>query len=145
MSSPGTDTAGVATTQGCARCAVENTLTSFCRLLDARRWDAAAALFTDDARFTGYTGRLTQGRAEIRSLWERRPPTPGRHVVVDPQVIVTGGTAVASSEIILITSSPDGPKVHAVVRYEDDLVRERRWLIARRVVHVLDKNPAVGT
>lgn len=68
--------------------AVRRVLARYCQLVDDRDFDAAAELFTEDARFRVLDLEL-DGRAAIRSWFDTIPPSMFHHVT---NVVVSYGS-----------------------------------------------------
>lgn len=85
---------------------IAGVITRYAVANDDGDYDALAALFTDDARFTRPSGGdPIVGRAEIRASYEGRPPRISRHLITNIVVdIVSASEATARSTIVLYTA-----------------------------------------
>lgn len=118
-------------------------ITRYARLLDERRIEEYAALFTADGEWVGNLGRA-QGRGQIISLMRRAlepvddPSVANYHIVFNPEITVTGDSANARSGFgYLGRNADDRPDLRMVGHYEDGLVRtDEGWRFARRQAFV---------
>ncbi len=114
--------------------------------VDQRRYDQAAALFTEDGTFERRTPDRTStvftGRAAIRGFFDSRPVDEAiRHLCTNIRITLRSreeagghcyalffkGTATGDAEL------PVPPRAPAVTEYHDDYVRTAGgWRIARR-------------
>lgn len=89
--------------------AIARLITRYATLNDAARWDAVAALYTEDGRMSRPIApdSFTEGRAAILAGFLARPARASRHIVANILVDVAadGITATASSQILLFTAS----------------------------------------
>lgn len=145
------------------RLAIEQLLFRYAAALNTRDADAYVSLFTPDATFElrrqvdepPFLGPFT-GREALRKQWfpeadgESTPPSrfgPMRHVTTNYEIDVEGDTAKLRAFFIEVVSNgpniPPGskpPTIHAMGRYEDELVKvDGRWLFSKRVV-ITDMN-----
>jgi uncharacterized protein (TIGR02246 family) len=114
--------------------AVRSLLAQYCQLVDARRFDDLADLFTEGAELA-IDDREQQGRSSIRAFMDSWPipEVPTRHVVVNSVVQVSGTTAAASSDQMVVFATAEGGMVKRVARCEDTFVEtEGRWRFATR-------------
>jgi 3-phenylpropionate/cinnamic acid dioxygenase small subunit len=115
--------------------AVRRLLARYCHLVDDRDFDAAAALFSEDARFRVRDHDFT-GPEAIRA-WMQTIPESLLHEVTN--VVVSNGshpgTAHAVSDLIVSSKSDAGWSVLTVGRYHDSFTgsgREMRF--SQRIV-----------
>jgi ketosteroid isomerase-like protein len=143
--------------------AIEQLLMRYAAALNTEDADAYVSLFTPDATFelkrqTGEPPFLGpfEGRDALRKQWFPDAPAstagamrfgPMRHVTTNYEIDVTGDTATVRAFFIEIVSNgantPPGsnpPTIHAMGRYEDELVKvDGRWFFSKRVV-ITDMN-----
>ena len=139
---------------------IEQLLMRYAAALNTRDADTYVSLFTPDATFElrraieepPFLGPF-RGREALRKQWfpdgagaadasGRRPFGPMRHVTTNYEIDVRGETATVRAFFIEVVSNgpniPPGskpPTIHAMGRYEDELVKQDgQWLFARRVV-----------
>jgi ketosteroid isomerase-like protein len=141
---------------------IEQLLMRYAAALNTKDADAYVALFTPDAVFElrrhvqepPFLGPF-KGRDALRKQWFAEGSSPGgaagfgpmRHVTTNYEINVTGDTATVRAFFIEVVSngnnSPPGskpPTLHAMGRYEDQLVKQDgKWLFSKRVV-VTDMN-----
>jgi ketosteroid isomerase-like protein len=146
------------------RVEIEQLLMRYAAAYNTRDANAYVAMFTPDAQFElrrridepPFLGPF-KGRDAIRKQWFPDIPagasTSGgkfgamRHVTTNYEINVKGDTATVRAFFIEVVSNganiPPGskpPTIHAMGRYDDELVRrEGRWLFSRRIV-VTDLN-----
>jgi ketosteroid isomerase-like protein len=146
------------------RVEIEQLLMRYAAAYNTRDANAYVAMFTPDAQFElrrridepPFLGPF-KGREAIRKQWFPDIP-PGastsggnfgamRHVTTNYEINVKGDTATVRAFFIEVVSNganiPPGsrpPTIHAMGRYDDELVRrDGRWLFSRRIV-VTDLN-----
>jgi ketosteroid isomerase-like protein len=146
---------------------IEQLLMRYAAALNTRDADTYVSLFTPDAQFElrrsidepPFLGPF-KGREAIRKQWfpegagavdasGRRSFGPMRHVTTNYEIDVRGDAATVRAFFIEVVSNgpniPPGsepPTIHAMGRYEDDLVKQgRQWFFSKRVV-VTDMNTA---
>ena len=139
---------------------IEQLLMRYAAALNTQDADTYVSLFTPDATFElrraidqpPFIGPFV-GRDALRKQWfpdgpgaldaaGRRPFGPMRHVTTNYEIDVRGDTATVRAFFIEIVSNgpntPPGskpPTIHAMGRYEDELVkREGQWFFSKRVV-----------
>lgn len=146
---------------------IEQLLMRYAAALNTGDADAYVATFTPDAVFElkrdvdepPFLGPFV-GREALREQWFPDAPAAGaaaadsgrrfgpmRHVTTNYEIDVDGDTATVRAFFMEVVSngdnSPPGSKpqtIHAMGRYEDDLVRhEGQWLFSRRTV-ITDMN-----
>ena len=144
---------------------IEQLLMRYAAAYNTRDADTYVSLFTPDAEFElrraidepPFLGPF-KGREALRKQWfpdgpgapdasGRRPFGPMRHVTTNYEIDVRGDTATVRAFFIEVVSNgpniPPGskpPTIHAMGRYEDELVKQDgRWLFSKRVV-VTDMN-----
>jgi ketosteroid isomerase-like protein len=147
--------------------AIEQLLMRYAAALNTKDADTYVALFTSDAQFElrraidepPFLGPF-KGRDALRKQWfpegggpvdasGRRAFGPMRHVTTNYEIDVRGDTATVRAFFIEVVSNgpniPPGskpPTIHAMGRYEDELVKQGgQWLFSKRVV-VTDMNEA---
>lgn len=146
---------------------IEQLLMRYAAALNTRDADLYVSLFTPDAEFELRRGINEppflgpfKGHEALRKQWfpegpgpvdenGRRAFGPMRHVTTNYEIDVRGDTATVRAFFIEIVSNganiPPGskpPTIHAMGRYEDELVkRDGQWLFSKRVV-VTDLNTA---
>ena len=90
----------------------ERLIRRYVNLNDAQDWEAVAALYTEDARFSrpSRPGEFVEGRAAILESFRARPVRAQRHVIANTVVDVEGpATARAFSVIVLYMGDvPEG-------------------------------------
>lgn len=112
---------------------IRNTLASFCRLLDERRFAELGELFAPHGRM----GR-TAGRDQIVELLGRGglARTPGlfrKHLTGNVVLEVGQDTAVAESDLIMFERLDESPWELRIGVYHDTLERiDGRWLFTDR-------------
>ena len=147
---------------------IEQLLMRYAAALNTEDADAYVAMFTPDAVFElkrnvgeePFLGPF-KGRDALRKQWFPDSPVgtvnagagrefgPMRHVTTNYEIAVNGATATVRAFFIEVVSNgantPPGsnaPTIHAMGRYEDELVKhDGQWLFSKRVV-VTDMNTA---
>jgi hypothetical protein len=144
---------------------IEQLLMRYAAALNTRDADTYVSLFTPEAELElrraidepPFLGPF-KGREALRTQWfpdgpgavdrsGRRPFGPMRHVTTNYEIEVRGETATVRAFFIEVVANgpniPPGskpPTIHAMGRYEDELVKQDgRWLFSKRVV-VTDMN-----
>jgi ketosteroid isomerase-like protein len=115
--------------------AVRRLIARYCHLVDDRDFEAAADLFTDEARFRVFEEDLV-GRAAIRAWFDTIPPSMFHHVT---NVVVSNGshpgTFHAVSDLAAGGKSDTGWSTWMLGRYHDTFVGEGRQLrFSQRIV-----------
>ena len=145
--------------------AIEQLLMRYAAAFNTGDADTYVSLFTPDGELELRRGigeppflGPFKGREALRNQWfpdgaravdasGRRPFGPMRHVTTNYEIDVRGETATVRAFFMEVVSSgpniPPGskpPTIHAMGRYEDELVKQDgRWLFSKRVV-VTDLN-----
>jgi ketosteroid isomerase-like protein len=145
---------------------IERLLMRYAAALNTQDADGYVSLFTPDAVFElrrqagepPFLGPF-RGREALRKQWfpddsaagakrgETREFGPMRHVTTNYEIDVHGDTATVRAFFMEVVSNgantPPGskpPTIHAMGRYEDELVKQDgRWLFSKRVV-ITDMN-----
>jgi ketosteroid isomerase-like protein len=141
---------------------IEQLLMRYAAALNTKDADAYVSMFTPDAVFElrrhmkepPFLGPF-KGREALRKQWFADGSSPGgadgfgpmRHVTTNYEINVKGDAATVRAFFIEVVSngdnSPPGskpPTIHAMGRYEDELVKQDgKWLFSKRVV-VTDMN-----
>jgi ketosteroid isomerase-like protein len=140
------------------RLAIERLMMRYAAALNTDDADTYVSLFTPDATFElrrqadepPFLGPF-EGRAALRKQWFPDAPAstagparfgPMRHVTTNYEIDVAGDTATVRAFFIEIVSNganiPPGskpPTIHAMGRYEDELVKvDGQWFFSKRVV-----------
>jgi SnoaL-like domain len=114
--------------------AIRELLHLYCFHMDEGRFEELAALFAADGQWIA-PYRSAVGPAEI-AAWLRQsvPPSPRRmHYVMNSVIGVTGDTAAAKSNYLVMVEGPDGPVPSVCGTYADDLIRTPEgWRFRRR-------------
>jgi ketosteroid isomerase-like protein len=137
---------------------IEKLLMRYAAALNTKDADTYVSLFTPDATFElkRNVGELPflgpfKGRDALRKQWfpdggakgaKTREFGPMRHVTTNYEINVTGNTATVRAFFMEVVSNgantPPGsnpPLVHAMGRYEDELVKQGgQWLFSKRTV-----------
>jgi 3-phenylpropionate/cinnamic acid dioxygenase small subunit len=114
---------------------IRRILARYCHLVDDRDFDAAAALFTEDARFR--IGEQTlNGREAIRAWLDSVPPGLSHQVT---NVVVSNGsrddTVHALSDLVVARKDDGGWSTLMLGRYHDTLVKTEESLVfTQRIV-----------
>jgi len=136
------------------RAAIHGLLIDYGRTLDARDFDAFAALFARDGVYVaGGSGAEPLSGAEAGAAMRRTFAEnalgfaePNYHLFFNETVEFTGpDSASAGSQSLYMVPGEDGaPRAAMMAQYDDELVREGgRWKLARRVVRGLMPAPAL--
>jgi ketosteroid isomerase-like protein len=120
--------------------AIREVLAEYCFRLDGDRFDAMAALFTEDGTWDTAFGAAT-GRANIvalvRSIRATVPePRPRAiHHVTNVVIALDGDRASVRSNWTTVQNDPAGPKIGSGGSYTDDMVRTADgWRFKRRTI-----------
>ena len=114
--------------------AIRELLHQYCFCMDEGRFTELAALFADDGAWIA-PYRVARGPADIAAWLSRSvPPSPKRmHYVMNSIISVTGDTAAAKSNYLVVVEGPGGPEASVCGTYADQLVRwEDGWKFQRR-------------
>jgi uncharacterized protein (TIGR02246 family) len=117
---------------------IRELLARYCFALDAEWFEDMAALFTPDGVWeTAFgTGSGRDGIvAQARSIAKGRPRPKHVHLTTNIVIDLTGDTATARSNWMLIQNSPDGPVIGSGGAYSDRLVKvDGQWLFRHRTI-----------
>jgi len=114
--------------------AIRELLHQYCFCMDEGRFTELAALFADDGAWIA-PYRVARGPADIAAWLTRSVPgSPRRmHYVMNSIISVTGDTAAAKSNYLVVVEGPGGPEPSVCGTYADMLVRrEDGWKFQRR-------------
>lgn len=114
--------------------AIRELLHLYCFHMDEGRFAELGALFAADGEWIA-PYRSVRGPAEIAAwLTQSVPPSPRRmHYVMNSVITVTGSTATAKSNYLVMVEGPDGPVASVCGTYADVLVRDiGGWRFRRR-------------
>lgn len=115
---------------------IRRTLARYCMLCDDGRFDDWAQLFTADARFH-VMGSTHVGRADVRAFIEsgQPPERRGKHVAVNPLVVVSDDGATARSWCDYVFVDRAGA-ISNTGRYHDELLlgNDGTWRFALREI-----------
>lgn len=117
--------------------AIRETMARYCHALDSGRYDDVAALFTEDGEWTTDYDSST-GRAAIEAMLTRNVPRKGEgpqrvHYVANSVVEVSGDTAKAVANYLIVRESENGLIPVMCGTYHDDFVKlGGRWLFRRK-------------
>jgi len=117
---------------------IRDVLHMYCQCMDEGRFAELGTLFAEDGEWVA-PYRTARGPAGITAwLTQSVPPTPKRmHYVMNSLIRVTGDTAEAKSNYLVMVEGPEGPIPSVCGTYVDQLVRGKDgWLFRRReLVH----------
>ena len=114
--------------------AIRELLHDYCFCMDEGRFAELADLFTADGKWIA-PYRSARGPAAIAAwLTQSVPPSPRRmHYVMNSVIAVTGDTATAKSNYLVMVEGPDGPVPSVCGTYADVLARTAAgWRLRRR-------------
>lgn len=114
--------------------AIRELLYRYCFCMDEGRFADLAALFAADGEWIA-PYHSACGPAAIEAwLTQSVPPSPRRmHYVMNSVIGLTGDTAAAKSNYLVMLEGPDGPAPSVCGTYADVLVREADgWRFRRR-------------
>ncbi len=118
---------------------IREVLARYVRHADERNAAGWGALFAEDARFTPRSGPEYRGRAAIEAWFvelfkDGGPSATSLHLCGNQEIAVSGDTAEATSDVLVLHRDPGQPWViHQVNRYFDRFVRtDGGWLFAER-------------
>jgi hypothetical protein len=119
--------------------AIGRVLRDFCVLMDARRFSAWSALFTEDANFDGTIGRKEIRRRIENGSLARQPELVRKHTTANTLLTIVGDEAHETSDLIMYERLGDEPWQIRIGTYTSRLVRYGdTWLIASRALHWLE-------
>lgn len=116
------------------RTTIQDLLHLYCFHMDAGRFADLAALFAADGEWIA-PYRSARGPDSIAAwLSQSVPPSPRRmHYVMNSVIAVTGDTAAAKSNYLVMVEGPDGPVPSVCGTYVDALIRTPDgWRFRRR-------------
>src|SRR6185312_10015336 len=114
--------------------AIRELLHSYCFCMDEGKFAELGALFAADGQWVA-PYRSARGPAGITEwLTQSVPPSPRRmHYVMNSVIAVSGDTAVAKSNYLVMVEGPDGPVPSVCGTYVDELIRTAgEWRFRRR-------------
>lgn len=118
--------------------AIRRVIADYAYYLDHRDYAGYASIFTLDGEWRNATVSR-KGRDAIKAMAGMMGPEGAEnkanyHLVSNPQVDVTGNTAIATSRYLFVTRAKDGtPQPSLVGIYRDEFVKlDGKWLIKRR-------------
>jgi len=118
--------------------AIRDVLHQYCQCMDEGRFTELGALFAPDGEWIA-PYRTARGPADITAwLTQSVPSSPRRmHYVMNSLIRVSGDTAEAKSNYLVMVEGPDGPVPSVCGTYVDHLIRGTTgWLFQRRqLVH----------
>jgi ketosteroid isomerase-like protein len=112
--------------------AIERMIADYAAFTDLGDWDAVAAMYLPQGRMSRPTApdAFIEGRDAILAAFKARPARTSRHVVANVRVAVEGGSATATSQILLFTTADKPPLVGT---YADRLeLTGEGWRFAER-------------
>ncbi len=125
-----------------ARESIRELLHAYGRTIDARDFEAFAALWAEDAEYVGGPGMAPLAGPDaiagfMRDIITENPlgfGEPNAHLSFNEQIVVTGDRATAASITAFITPGEDGVQQLSIVTvYDDRFVQEDGvWKFARR-------------
>lgn len=117
---------------------IRDVLNAYGRTLDEKDAPAYAALFAEDAEWSG-GGYSASRRTGIQQMVERLfatapPPVGSSHVMTSMMIELDGDTAKSWCRWMLVIPGPDGkPTIRVAGRYIDELARiDGRWKFRTR-------------
>ncbi len=121
-----------------AQLAIQHVIADYAYYLDHRDYAGYASIFTPDGEWRNATVSR-KGRDAIKAMAGMMGPEGAEnkanyHLVSNPQVDVTGDTAIATSRYLFVTRAKDGtPQPSLAGIYRDEFVKlDGKWLIKRR-------------
>ncbi len=108
------------------------------QLLDSKRFEAWADLFTVNARFRVW-GQVHEGReAIVREICGMQPDVPGKHVVLVPVIDLEDAShARCWTDLTALASVGEGIHVATIGRYHDRLAKDAKdgfWRFTERTL-----------
>lgn len=119
------------------------TMVEYGRLVSSRRYEEWAELFVEDGRFITPAGVRSTGRAELADnvRESQRDWGPFRQFTANPVVDVTGDSATATADWLVIRVAAGKSEIHRMGRYHDVLRRDAdRWRFVSRFVESFEGN-----
>jgi uncharacterized protein (TIGR02246 family) len=116
--------------------AIARVIALYSQLVDSKRFDEWADLFTENARFVA-RGHAFEGRDTIVStISSMMASAVTKHLVGPPVVDVDGDRAHAWTDLTTFTGGADGIGIATIGRYYDDFERgaDGRWRLSSRVL-----------
>jgi len=114
--------------------AIRNLLALYCHHMDDGKYDAWSELFTEDGVWG--SAKPLVGRTALRKFIESYPAAirqVSKHLTTNSVIDVTGETAEAVSDFVVVRRVRTGAIVVRGGRYTDKLIKkDGRWLFARR-------------
>lgn len=114
--------------------AIRDVLHQYCFCMDEGRFEELSTLFAADGAWIA-PYRTAVGPAAIAAwLAQSVPATPNRmHYVMNSVIAVTGDSATAKSNYLVVVEGPTGPEASVCGTYADRLTRTPDgWKFARR-------------
>jgi len=114
--------------------AIRELLHEYCFCMDEGRFEDLSRLFAPNGEWVA-PYRSARGPAAIAAwLVQSVPASPRRmHYVMNSVISVTGGTAAAKSNYLVMVEGPDGPVASVCGTYADRLVKlAEGWRFQRR-------------
>jgi len=107
---------------------ITNLLSRYCRAIDDRQWDELAELLAEDVRFE--MGDVTESRQELFDYMKDHLWPAGKHLTMNPAIVVDDDTAHADSDWIYLDANNS---IAVAGRYSDDFARrDGRWVFTVR-------------
>jgi ketosteroid isomerase-like protein len=127
--------------------AILRTLHAYGSAIDYGREDEYRDCWLEDAVLHWPRWPPMEGQEAIIDAFRRHTHAPAvyhKHVVVDPQIEVSGDTATVESYFAFLGTGPEGPYLGSFGRYLDVLVRcqDGRWRFKERRAQVEALRPA---
>ena len=118
--------------------AIRRLIALYGQLLDSKRFEEWADLFTRDARFRVW-GDCHVGREVIRrEIGGMQPEAPGKHVVLQPVIDLDDAEhARCWTDLSAFATTPGGLVIATIGRYHDRLVKsseDGRWRFSERTL-----------
>ena len=114
--------------------AIRELLHQYCFCMDEGRFEELGRLFADDGEWIA-PYRQARGPADITAwLTQSVPASPKRmHYVMNTIIALSGDTATARSNYLVVVEGPSGPEASVCGTYADRLVRTGEgWKFRRR-------------
>ena len=118
--------------------AIRRLIALYGQLLDSKRFEAWADLFTVDARFFVW-GRVSEGReAIVRDIGGMQPDAPGKHVILQPVIDIEDARhARCWTDLSALLTVEESIRIMTIGRYHDLLVKDEEdglWRFAERAL-----------